>query len=55
MKEVIVYSFIGLLSTSGTKFTAFIFTPVAWPDFDEAELNRCLDVYAQRHRRFGGL
>lgn len=36
-------------------YSEFIFTPVAWPDFDEAELNRCLDVYAQRHRRFGGL
>lgn len=36
-------------------YSEFIFTPVAWPDFDEKELMRCLDVYAQRHRRFGGL
>ena len=34
-------------------YSELIFTPVMWPDFDEAELDRALDVYATRTRRFG--
>lgn len=33
----------------------FVFTDVAWPDFDEDELDRCLNEYYERERRFGGL
>jgi undecaprenyl diphosphate synthase len=36
-------------------YAEYYFTPVYWPDFDEAEVGRALDAYAQRQRRFGGL
>lgn len=36
-------------------YSELIFTPVAWPDFDEAALQECLEVYQQRDRRFGGI
>ncbi len=36
-------------------YAELIFTPIAWPDFDEAQLDLCLEEYAHRHRRFGGL
>lgn len=36
-------------------YTELYFSPVLWPDFGEQELDRALDAYAQRHRRFGGL
>jgi undecaprenyl diphosphate synthase len=29
-------------------------TPVYWPDFDEAEIDRALEAYSRRVRRFGG-
>ena len=29
------------------------FTDVLWPDFDEQEFERALQVYAQKQRRFG--
>mgnify|MGYP000159808190 CR=1 FL=1 len=32
-----------------------IFTPVAWPDFDERALAECLEEYHRRDRRFGGI
>lgn len=31
------------------------FTPVLWPDFTEAELQKAIDWYTGRDRRFGGL
>ena len=34
-------------------YAEYYFTPVYWPDFDEAEVAKALDVYASRHRRFG--
>lgn len=34
-------------------YSEFMFTPTKWPDFSVEELNRMLDEYAQRHRRFG--
>ena len=34
-------------------YAELIFTPVAWPDFDEGELNKAIDEF--NHRRFGGL
>lgn len=36
-------------------YAELIFTPTAWPDFDEAALDEALKEYAARHRRFGGL
>jgi len=36
-------------------YTEFVFTPVLWPDFDEAALDAALTEYARRHRRFGGI
>ena len=30
-------------------------TEIRWPDFDEAEFHKALDVYRNRQRRFGGL
>ena len=30
-------------------------TPTYWPDFDESEIDRALDAYAQRQRRYGGV
>lgn len=36
-------------------YTELIFTPVTWPDFDEKALKDCLDEFASRDRRFGGL
>ncbi len=36
-------------------YTEFYFTPVAWPDFDKAELEKAVDAYNHRERRYGGL
>jgi undecaprenyl diphosphate synthase len=35
-------------------YAELLFTDVLWPDFDEAELARCVAEYAARDRRFGG-
>jgi undecaprenyl diphosphate synthase len=35
-------------------YAELVFTDVLWPDFDEAELERCVALYAARDRRFGG-
>jgi undecaprenyl diphosphate synthase len=35
-------------------YAELVFTDVLWPDFDEAELARCVGEYAARDRRFGG-
>lgn len=34
-------------------YTELYFTDTLWPDFDEQELNKALQFYAQRERRFG--
>lgn len=34
-------------------YSEMYFTPVLWPDFDEAEFEKALDWYASRERRFG--
>ena len=34
-------------------YSELMFTPTKWPDFSVDELNRMLDEYAQRNRRFG--
>lgn len=36
-------------------YAELIFTPVAWPDFDEQALKGCIEEYQSRDRRFGGL
>jgi len=36
-------------------YSEYYFTPVLWPDFGEAELNKALLAYSRRQRRFGGL
>lgn len=36
-------------------YAEFIFTPVAWPDFNEEELVSCIEEFQRRDRRFGGL
>lgn len=36
-------------------YTEFYFTDVLWPDFDKAELEKAIDYYAGRDRRFGGV
>ncbi len=34
-------------------YSELYFTPVYWPDFGEAELDKALGEYAGRHRRYG--
>lgn len=34
-------------------YTEFVFSDVLWPDFNEEELKRCVDIYNERNRRFG--
>jgi undecaprenyl diphosphate synthase len=36
-------------------YAEFYATPAFWPDFDEREIDRALDAYALRVRRFGGI
>ncbi|MCD7949360.1 MAG: isoprenyl transferase [Erysipelotrichaceae bacterium] len=36
-------------------YAEFVFDDTLWPDFDEAELHRCIRIYQGRERRFGGV
>ena len=36
-------------------YTEFYFTDVLWPDFNRKELDRAIDYYNSRDRRFGGV
>lgn len=36
-------------------YAELYFTDVLWPDFDENELDKALEAYAMRSRRFGGV
>lgn len=36
-------------------YSELYFTPVLWPDFDKAELQKAVDDYRARKRRFGGI
>jgi len=36
-------------------YAEFYFTDTLWPDFDEAELDRAIESYHARDRRFGGV
>jgi undecaprenyl diphosphate synthase len=38
-----------------TAYSEYYFTPVLWPDFNEGELEKALQSFSQRQRRFGGL
>jgi undecaprenyl diphosphate synthase len=35
-------------------YSEFVFTDVLWPDFSPEELERCIEEFRQRNRRFGG-
>jgi undecaprenyl diphosphate synthase len=35
-------------------YSELLFTPILWPDFDEAAFNDAIDQFAARERRFGG-
>jgi undecaprenyl diphosphate synthase len=37
-----------------TAYSEFYFTPVLWPDFDTEELEKALQAYSERQKRFGG-
>ena len=34
-------------------YTEFYFTPVAWPDFSKEELEKAVEAYNRRDRRYG--
>lgn len=36
-------------------YTEFYFTDVLWPDFDKKELQKAIEYYSKRERRFGGV
>lgn len=36
-------------------YTEFYYTDIAWPDFDKEELQKAVDAYGNRNRKFGGL
>ena len=36
-------------------YSEFYFTDVPWPDFQKEELERAIEAYNKRDRRFGGL
>lgn len=36
-------------------YSEFYFTDINWPDFDETELDKALEAYNNRDRKFGGL
>lgn len=36
-------------------YTEFYFTPVAWPDFNKKELEKAIEAYNHRNRKFGAL
>ncbi len=36
-------------------YTEFFYTDVAWPDFDKAQLEKAVEAYGNRNRKFGGL
>lgn len=36
-------------------YTELVFSDVLWPDFDEGEIDRAIEQYRSRHRRYGGV
>jgi undecaprenyl diphosphate synthase len=37
-----------------TAYSEWYFTPILWPDFKKPELEKAIQAYNQRERRFGG-
>jgi undecaprenyl diphosphate synthase len=49
----------GELRTSGfllwqMAYTEFVFLDKFWPDFNEEDLDSCIEIYQNRNRKFGG-
>ena len=49
----------GELRTSGfllwqLSYTEFVFLDKYWPDFNEKDLDQCIEIYQKRNRKFGG-
>ena len=38
-----------------TAYSELYFTDVFWPDFDERELDKAIESFQNRNRRFGGV
>ncbi|MCU7556617.1 isoprenyl transferase [Macrococcus capreoli] len=38
-----------------SSYSEFVFVDTLWPDFDAHALDECIEIYHNRHRRFGGL
>ena len=38
-----------------THYSEYYFTPTLWPDFNDAEVEKALEAYSQRKRRYGTL
>ena len=36
-------------------YAEFYFTDVLWPDFSKKDLEKAIDFYCKRDRRFGGI
>ena len=36
-------------------YSEFYFTKTLWPDFDESEMDKALEEFAKRDRRYGGV
>ena len=36
-------------------YSEFVFMDVLWPDFTESDLEKALEEYSKRNRRFGGV
>ena len=36
-------------------YTEFVYTDTLWPDFDEEEMHRTIDMFNKRERRYGAI
>ena len=48
----------GEIRTSGflpwqSAYTEFVFLDKNWPDFNEHDLDKCIEIYSNRNRKFG--
>ena len=43
------------LSVMAACYTEFYFTDVPWPDFSKEELEKAIETYNHRDRRYGGV
>ena len=37
-----------------SSYTEFVFLEKYWPDFNEKDLENCIEIYQKRHRKYGG-